>query len=75
MTATIAFTMVSGGAGAPSVNPGDHMKQRFADETLYRGSRPPSMPILQPKAIPSMWKLMNYLIQDLNLKTPVSLPT
>eukprot|EP00957_Ditylum_brightwellii_P143682 10946425-Ditylum_brightwellii.AAC.1 len=36
MTAPIAFAMVSGGAGAPSVNPGDHMKQRSADAILYQ---------------------------------------
>eukprot|EP00957_Ditylum_brightwellii_P050552 3833839-Ditylum_brightwellii.AAC.1 len=28
MIAPIAFAMASGGAGAPNVNPGDHMKQR-----------------------------------------------
>eukprot|EP00957_Ditylum_brightwellii_P193634 14745286-Ditylum_brightwellii.AAC.1 len=53
--------MASGGASAPSVNPGDHMKQRSAGEILNQESSLPSMPTLQPK--------------DLNLTTPVSLPT
>eukprot|EP00957_Ditylum_brightwellii_P010102 763380-Ditylum_brightwellii.AAC.1 len=74
MIAPIVFAMTSGGAGVPSVNPGDHLRQRSAGATLDQESSPPSMPTLQPKAIPSMLMLMNCLIQDLNLTTPVSLP-
>eukprot|EP00957_Ditylum_brightwellii_P003641 275004-Ditylum_brightwellii.AAC.2 len=75
MTARIAFRMVLGGAGAPSVNHGDHIEQRSAGTTVDLGSRTPSMPTLQPKAIPSMLMLMICLIQDLNLTTPMFLPT
>eukprot|EP00957_Ditylum_brightwellii_P115265 8789895-Ditylum_brightwellii.AAC.1 len=67
--------MASGGAGAPSVNPEDHMRRRHTGATLDQESSPPSMPTSQPRAITSMLMLMNCLIQVLNLTTPASLPT
>eukprot|EP00957_Ditylum_brightwellii_P100206 7636842-Ditylum_brightwellii.AAC.1 len=60
MTAPIAFAMASSGTGAPSVNPGDHMKQRSAGAILDQESSSPSMPTLQPKAIPLMLMLINF---------------
>eukprot|EP00957_Ditylum_brightwellii_P056185 4259047-Ditylum_brightwellii.AAC.1 len=75
MTAPIAFAVASGGAGTPNVNPGDHMRQRLAGTTLDQESSPPSMPTLQPRAIPSMLMLMNCPIHVLNPRTPASLPT
>eukprot|EP00957_Ditylum_brightwellii_P023793 1795611-Ditylum_brightwellii.AAC.1 len=67
--------MASGGAGTPSVNPGDHTRQRLAGTTLDQESSPPNMPILHPRVIPSILMLMIYPIQVLNPTTPVSLPT
>eukprot|EP00957_Ditylum_brightwellii_P033306 2523657-Ditylum_brightwellii.AAC.1 len=37
-TAPIASAMASGGAGAPSVNPGDHTRQRSTGATLDQES-------------------------------------
>eukprot|EP00957_Ditylum_brightwellii_P076887 5843962-Ditylum_brightwellii.AAC.1 len=52
MIAPIAFAMASGGAGAPTVNPGDHTRQRLAGVTLDQESSPPSIHTLHPRATP-----------------------
>eukprot|EP00957_Ditylum_brightwellii_P111348 8492709-Ditylum_brightwellii.AAC.1 len=66
--------MVSSGAGAPNVNPGDHTKQKSADAILVIGNRPPNKLTLLTKDN-GVWDTGHKFKLDYNFETIFTLPT